>query len=239
MVCLPLERNLRRISSRTKFTLIKKSLAVAQTLPTFRHQVFESSGVTLLLLHQNTDLVVQREKQIATSTLRNVIFDLVQDACFFDAPTVRRSSSNFSPAAFPGLRTPPPFAFRSAARVPTSPPRRSLRSLPHTEAIPHFARRLAVTLVHAETNLTASRVSSALLCWVVRCCTRFREGPISPPPPWLHECLIQRKDRKSHCLSHVTFVDSLLQHKPPPSPFFTSALKSFFHSPFFSFSFRP
>ena len=38
-------------------TLIDKSLDLARNVPTFRHQLIESSGITLLLLHQKTKSV--------------------------------------------------------------------------------------------------------------------------------------------------------------------------------------
>ena len=43
------------------FTWLLKSLGVVQNVLTFRRQAIEDSGVNLLLLHQNTNLCVQKE----------------------------------------------------------------------------------------------------------------------------------------------------------------------------------
>ena len=49
-------------------TLIDKSLDIVRNVPTFRHQLIESSGITLLLLQQKTNLFVVKETRIISPT---------------------------------------------------------------------------------------------------------------------------------------------------------------------------
>ena len=81
------------------FALLLKSLDVVQNVQTYRHRVHEGSAITLLLLHQNTNLFVQ--KRDTDRTLHSPQRDLRPGTrSLISAPTLRPSSWNVHPFAF-------------------------------------------------------------------------------------------------------------------------------------------
>ena len=136
---------------------LEKSQDRVQNFVTVRHQVFESSGLTHLLLHQNTNLVVQRETRIETLALSG-------PRSLISAPTVRGSSWTVIELSSQHMCL--------SQELFTAGEHSSICSSIHSHHLNGLFPKLRI-------NVTASTVSSAnwgksTICSAVRCCTRSR-----------------------------------------------------------------